>query len=318
MPLSGRPARSRANAHDDVGAVPPPKPADAYRLTEDDVLERFDTRREGLTAAEVERRRRTFGDNVIVRVHRESLVRRFLRQFQDWIIVLLLICAAITAYLGDAVTSAVLVVLVLLNTSIGFFQEYRSGKTMEALEHLSVSLSQVMRDGTLAELDSTELVVGDVVRLTEGAAVPADIRLIEASAFSTNEFALTGESDPTRKYTHAIVTDVMVAERHNTAHAGTTVATGEAVGVVVATGIHSELGRIAQLAGSAPQSPSPLQREMERLGKVITYAAVVLALALLVVAVWAKLPATRGCTSSTGAASATSCTPGRSSACSRS
>ncbi len=290
MPLSGRPARSRANAHDGFGAVPPPKPADAYRLTEDDVLERFDTRREGLTTAEVERRRRTFGDNVIVRVHRESLVRRFLRQFQDWIIVLLLICAAITAYLGDAVTSAVLVVLVLLNTSIGFFQEYRSGKTMEALQHLSVSLSQVMRDGTLTELDSTELVVGDVVRLTEGAAVPADIRLIEASAFSTNEFALTGESDPTRKYTHAIVTDVMVAERHNTAHAGTTVATGEAVGVVVATGIHSELGRIAQLAGSAPQSPSPLQREMERLGKVITYAAVVLALALLVVAVWAKLP----------------------------
>ena len=177
---------------------------------------------------------------------------RFLRQFKDWMIILLLACAAVTAFLGDALTSAVLVLLVLINTSIGFLQEYRSGKTMEALQRLSLSLSQVMRDGSLTEVDSTELVVGDVVRLTEGASVPADIRLIEASAFSTNEFALTGESDPTRKYSHAILTEVIVAERHNTAHAGTTVATGEAVGVVVATGTRSELGRIAQLADSAP------------------------------------------------------------------
>ena len=227
---------------------------------------------------------------MIVRVHTEPLVLRFLRQFKDWMIILLLACAAITAYLGDALTSGVLVLLVLINTSIGFFQEYRSGKTMEALQHLSLSLTQVMRDGSLTEVDSTELVVGDVVRLTEGASVPADIRLIEASAFSTNEFALTGESDPTRKYTHAILTEVIVAERHNTAHAGTTVATGEAVGVVVATGTHSELGRIAQLADSAPPTISPLQREMGHIGKVITYAAVALSLALLVVAVWADLP----------------------------
>jgi Ca2+-transporting ATPase len=265
-------------------------PADAYRLTEDQVLDHFETRREGLSASEADRRRAEYGDNTIVRVHAESLVLRFLRQFTDWIIILLLVCAAITAFLGDALTSAVLVLLVLLNASIGFFQEYRSGKTMEALQHLSLSLSRVQRDGRLVELDSTELVVGDIVRLDEGASVPADIRLIEASAFSTNEFALTGESDPTRKYTHAIMTDVAVAERHNTAHAGTTVATGEALGVVIATGIHSELGRIAELAGAARQSPSPLQREMQRLGKVITYAAVILALALLVVAVWAELP----------------------------
>lgn len=274
----------------DTAARPHPAPTDAYRLTEAEVLDRFGARREGLTSAEVLRNRAEYGDNVSVQVHREWLVRRFLRQFKDWIVVLLLICAAITAYLGDVLTSLVLLLLVLINTSIGFFQEYRSGKTMDALQHLSLSLSQVTRDGRLTELPSTELVVGDVVRLTEGASVPADIRLIEASAFSTNEFALTGESDPTRKYTHAILTEVMVAERHNTAHAGTTVATGEAVGVVVATGIHSELGRIAQLAQSAPQSPSPLQRETQRLGKVVTYAAVGLALVLLVVAVWAKLP----------------------------
>lgn len=262
----------------------------AYMLTEDEALARFDSGMEGLTADQVARHRTEYGDNVIVRLSSESLFLRFLRQFKDWMIILLLVCAAITAYLGDVLTSGVLVLLVLINTSIGFFQEYRSGKTMEALQHLSLSLSQVTRDGRLMELDSTELVVGDLVRLTEGATVPADIRLVEASAFSTNEFALTGESDPTRKYTHAILTEVAVAERHNTAHAGTTVATGEAVGVVVATGQGSELGRIAQLAQSAPVVTSPLQREMGRIGKVITYAAFALSLALLVVAVWADLP----------------------------
>jgi Ca2+-transporting ATPase len=262
----------------------------AYLLNEDEVFPQFCTRAEGLTADEVLQHRRAFGDNVIVRVHTEPLLLRFLRQFKDWMIILLLACAVVTAFLGDALTSVVLVLLVLVNTSIGFFQEYRSGKTMEALQHLSLSLSQVMRDGRLTEVDSTELVVGDVVRLTEGASVPADIRLIEASAFSTNEFALTGESDPTRKYTHAILTEVMVAERHNTAHAGTTVATGEAVGVVVATGTRSELGRIAQLADSAPPTISPLQREMGHIGQIITYAAVALSLALLVFAVWGDLP----------------------------
>jgi Ca2+-transporting ATPase len=262
----------------------------AYRLTEAETLARFDTSLDGLTPEQVVHHRAEYGDNVIVRVSSERLLTRFLRQFKDWMIILLLACAVITAYLGDALTSGVLLLLVLVNTSIGFFQEYRSGKTMEALQHLSVSLSQVTRGGRLTELDSTELVVGDLVRLTEGATVPADIRLIEASAFSTNEFALTGESDPTRKYTHAIVTAVPVAERHNTAHAGTTVATGEAIGVVVATGEDSELGRIAQLAQSAPSTTSPLQREMGRIGQIITYAALGLALALLVVAVWANLP----------------------------
>src|SRR6478752_4857628 len=134
--------------------LPAPRAApttDAYLFTEDDVLVRFDAHREGLTADEVLQHRAAYGDNVIVRVHTEPLALRFLRQFKDWMIILLLVCAAITAYLGDVLTSSVLVLLVLVNTSIGFFQEYRSGKTMEALEHLSMSLTQAMRDGSLTE-----------------------------------------------------------------------------------------------------------------------------------------------------------------------
>ena len=209
-------------------------PDDAYRLTEDEVLERFGTRREGLTSAEV----RTAARRVRRQRHRAGAPRVARAPVPPPVQGLDHRAAADLRGASPPISAtrsprSCCCVLVLLNTSIGFFQEYRSGKTMDALQHLSLSLSQVTRDGRLTELDSTELVVGDVVRLTEGASVPADIRLIEASAFSTNEFALTGESDPTRKYTHAILTDVMVAERHNTAHAGTTVATGEAVGVVV-------------------------------------------------------------------------------------
>ncbi|TFB76443.1 cation-transporting P-type ATPase [Cryobacterium glaciale] len=263
---------------------------DAYRFSEPEVLERFAARRSGLTNPEVALNRARYGDNVIVQVLQESMLLRYLRQFKDWMIVLLLACAAITGYLGDTLTSGVLVLLVLLNTSIGFVQEYRAGKTMDALQHLAQSLTQVLRENVFNQVDSAELVVGDVVRLEEGAAVPADIRLIEATAFSTNEFALTGESDPTRKYTHAIMREVAVAERHNTAHAGTTVATGEAIGVVVATGAHTELGRIARLTQSAPRTVSPLQREMGYLARNITYVAVALALVLLVVAVQADLP----------------------------
>ena len=156
---------------------------DAYRFTEPDVLERFGARRTGLTTAEVASHRARYGDNVIVQVQQESILLRYLRQFKDWMIVLLLACAAIIGYLGDTLTSAVLVLLVLLNTSIGFVQEYRAGKTMDALQHLAQSLTQVRRGNVFSQVDSADLVVGDVVRLEEGAAVPADIRLIEATAF---------------------------------------------------------------------------------------------------------------------------------------
>ncbi len=282
-----------------LDAPPPPdtdpvvaaiEAGDAYRYSEPDVLQRFEARRTGLSSTEAAEHRARFGRNVIVEVQQQSMLLRYLSQFKDWMIVLLLACAAITGYLGDTLTSSVLVLLVLLNTSIGFVQEYRAGKTMEALQHLAQSLTQVLRENVFSQVDSTELVVGDVVRLEEGAAVPADIRLIEATAFSTNEFALTGESNPTRKYSHAILTEVAVAERHNTAHAGTTVATGEATGVVVATGSHTELGRIARLTQAAPRTVSPLQRELGYLARNITYVAVALALVLLVIAVQADLP----------------------------
>ncbi|MEO8527554.1 MAG: cation-transporting P-type ATPase [Pseudolysinimonas sp.] len=264
--------------------------AEAYRDSVERTLARFQTTPTGLTDAQAMAHRSEFGSNVIVELKRESRLRRYLRQFKDWMILLLLASAAVTAFLGDFGTAAVLVVLVAINTLIGFMQEYRAEKTMEALEKLVAPTSQAYRDGALGELDARTLVVGDVVRLTEGVSVPADVRLIEAIAFATNEFALTGESDPTRKYSRGIRHAVPVAERHNMAYAATTVATGEATGVVVATGMNTELGRIAQLSQSAKPTPSPLQLEMAKIAKYVTYGVAILTIVVLIIAVQSDLP----------------------------
>jgi Ca2+-transporting ATPase len=205
-------------------------------------------------------------------------------------IILLLASGALAAYLGDARTAIVLTVLVLFNTVIGFLQEYRAERTMQALEKLVQPVAEVYRNGALKKRESRNLVVGDVVRMTEGDSVPVDVRLIETSAFSTNDFALTGESSPARKFIHAIGGIVPVANRHNLAYMGTTVATGEGYGIVIATGMDTELGRIANLSQSAPNSLSPLQRELRHIATYVTYGVAGLSLLLLLVAYESNLP----------------------------
>ncbi len=262
----------------------------AYQLTPDETLLRYETTKTGLSAKRAARLLEERGPNSLVALKTESLLRRYLRQFQDWMIILLLASGALAAYLGDARTAIVLTILVLFNTAIGFFQEYRAERTMQALEKLVQPVAEVYRDGMLKKRESRNLVVGDVVRMTEGDSVPVDVRLIETSAFSTNDFALTGESSPARKFIHAIGGIVPVANRHNLAYMGTTVATGEAYGIVVATGMDTELGRIANLSQSAPNSLSPLQRELRHIATYVTYGVAGLSLLLLLVAYESNLP----------------------------
>lgn len=262
----------------------------AYRIAIDETLKRYETSTTGLTTDRAQVLFTEQGPNALIGIKTESLFRRYLRQFQDWMIILLLTSGGLAAYLGDVQTAIVLGALVLFNTLIGFFQEYRAERTMQALEKLVQPLAEVYRDGTLTEIESRQLVVGDVVRLSEGDSVPADVRLIELMSFSTNDFALTGESSPAHKFLHAITGEVPVANRHNLAYMGTTVATGEAYGVVVATGMNTELGRIANLSQSAPRSLSPLQRELRHIATYVTYGVAVLSLVLLFVAISIDLP----------------------------
>jgi Ca2+-transporting ATPase len=182
-------------------------------------------------------------------------------------------------------TSIVLLALVFFNTTIGFLQEYKAEKLIESLERLVVAKAKVLRSGKELEVASSELVVGDVVYIEAGDNVPADLRILREDELSTNDFALTGESNPTRKFKHAISSAVALSSRQNLVFMGTTVATGEGYGVVVATGMHTELGRIASLSADTAKMLSPLQREMNHIATRVTQGTMVLCVVLLPVAI---------------------------------
>lgn len=256
-----------------------------YRQEVRTVLTSLEATSQGLTSKEAQQRLATHGKNALTIVRKERTIVTYLRQYRDLMILLLLASSVISFVLEDTRTAVVLFALVIFNTVIGFVQEFKAGKVMDSLERLVVSNASVLRDGKRIEIPTTELTVGDIVYLEEGNAVPADLRLIEEEELSTNDFALTGESNPSRKFTRAIDTDVPLANRHNLVFMGTTVATGHALGVVTTIGMNTELGRIANLSQDISSETSPLQKEMDNIATRVTQGTMILCLILLPVAI---------------------------------
>lgn len=256
-----------------------------YRLTSDEVLGQLRSEREGLSKNEAADRLQQLGSNTLTIARTEPWPLTYFCQYKDLMILLLLASSVISLYLRDARTAAVLLVLVLFNTTIGFLQEFKAEKLMESLEKLVVARARVLRGGKLVEVPSSELVLGDVVYVEEGDSIPADVRLISEEELSTNDFALTGESSPARKFLHAISANVTLAQRHNLAFMGTTVAIGHGYGVVMATGMHTELGRIASLSQSIKNETSPLQKELRHIATRVTQGTVLLCAVLLPIAI---------------------------------
>lgn len=261
----------------------------AYRLATQEVIAELDSTKDGLSAAQAAERLQQYGPNQLQRLHKDPVWLKYLRQFKDLIILLLLASAFISVYLKDRRTATILFVLAFINASFGFFQEHKAELVMESLERLVVPEAKVIRTGGLEEILSTELVPGDIVYLEEGDSVPADLRLIDEQELTTNDFALTGESNPSRKFTHGMSGDVELANRHNLVFMGTTVATGHAHGIVIATGMQTELGRIASLSQETKASLSPLQKEMNNMAKRIGQGTVILATVLVIIALKVKL-----------------------------
>lgn len=266
-----------------------PKPLNYYRLNADEVLEQVRSRRRGLTTDEAAERLEQLGANALHRTKHDSAVILFARQFRNLLVVMLLGSAALSIYLRDGRTALILLLIALMNAGVGFFQEHRAETLLASLEQLLVARTKVLRSGKLQEIDATDVVIGDIVYLEEGDSVPADLRAIEEEELATNDFALTGESDPSRKFVHAISSEVPLGNRHNIVFMGTNVATGHGYGVVVATGMHTELGRIASLAQVTRSEASPLQKEMNHLAKRLAQGAAILAAALALVAFKADL-----------------------------
>src|SRR5581483_2126949 len=260
-----------------------------YRMAPEDVIAELHTHKIGLTNPEAARRLQTDGANVLHRGKRVSLLTTLLRQFKSLFVLLLVLSAAFALYLQDDKTAVILLVIAFVNTTVGFVQEYKAETLMHRLEQLLVPHAKVVRNGTMHEVDSAMVVPGDIIALAEGDSVPADIRILEEDELSTNDFALTGESNPSRKFVHAISTAVPLSARDNVAFMGTTVATGTARGVVIATGMRTELGRIASLSQVAHTDDSPLQRAMNNLATRLTQGTIVLAAVLALIALQSHL-----------------------------
>jgi len=258
-------------------------------MSSQEVLEQFASNKNGLTDTEAKKRLEQYGANQLVRLHKTPWIIKYLLQYKDLMIILLVTSSIISFILGDQRTAIVLLILVGFNTLLGFGQEYKAEQIMDSLDQLIVPEAKVLRDGKEQEINSTELVPGDIVYIEEGDSVPADLRLIEEDELATNDFALTGESNPSRKFLHAVGADIGVAGRHNLAFMGTTVAIGKAQGVVIATSMQTELGRIASLSQETNADLSPLQKEINQIAARVTQGTVILCAVLMPIAIKADL-----------------------------
>ena len=256
----------------------------------EDVANFFETDMiKGLSSEQVEEKRSVYGTNEIVSKNKKSIAKMILEQFQDFMIIILIIAAVISGIVGQSngegfTDSIIILVIVILNAVIGVIQELKAQKSLESLKNLSAPHSKVIRDGKLQDLESKYLVPGDIVVLETGDYVPADLRLIEAVNLKTQEAALTGESLPVEKTTEKIdKEDIGIGDRLNQAFSSSLVTYGRGKGIVVSIGMQTEVGKIATMLDSVDDSETPLSRRLEALGKTLGIAALVICLVIFAV-----------------------------------
>jgi len=224
----------------------------------------------GLSSDEARRKLEEFGPNELPEKRRKTIFEMFLAQFKDFLILILLAAAGISVAVGEITDAVLILIIVIINAVLSTMQESKAEKSLEMLKKLSAPTARVIRDGVVVTVASREIVPGDIVILEAGNYIPADGRLIEAVNLSVSEAALTGESEPVEKSTHVIESeDVPIGDRHNMVFSGTVVARGRGKCLVTATGINTEIGHIAQMLSEMEETETPLQRNLNKLGKQI-------------------------------------------------
>lgn len=221
----------------------------------------------GLSVAEAERRLREYGPNSLAKIKKTPWFVVFLRQFTDVLIIILLAAAAISFVIGETADSVTILLIVVLNGILGFVQEWKAERAIEALEEMLSPRCRVVRGGREKEIDASLLVPGDIVVLEIGDNVPADLRLLEALNLKSDESALTGESESVTKSTEPVPPETPIAGRRSMGWTGTTITNGRGLGAAVATGMNTEFGRIARLTQSVGAEATPLQKRLALLGK---------------------------------------------------
>jgi cation-transporting P-type ATPase F len=231
----------------------------------------------GLSAEEVRLRQKKFGPNRVTVRRGAPPWRKFLQQFNQPLVYILLLAVLVTAFLGEWVDSVVILGVVLINAVVGFLQEAKAEKAIEALARMVAVEAAVRRDGRLQRVPSAELVPGDVALLSSGDRIPADLRFVHIRNLHADESALTGESLPVAKHPEPLPADTILAERKNLGFAGTFITSGQAEGVVFKIGDETETGHIARLISSAVEMSTPLTRKIAQFSQLVLWVIVGLA-----------------------------------------
>ena len=269
-----------------------------YLETAEDVLREAQSSEQGLSAQEAADRLRKNGPNKLAEPEKTPLIIRFFQQMKDPMILILLVAAAVSGVLsiikGESFADVIIILaVVIINAILGVYQENKAEKAIEALQEMAAATSRVLRDGKVVSVRSEELVVGDIVLLEAGDAVPADGRLIENASLKIEEAALTGESVPVTKFIDIIhlkgeAADVPLGDRKNMVYMGSTVVYGRGRAVITATGMQTEMGKIADALAQAEEGQTPLQIKLSQLSRILTWLVLGICVVIFAVAAAAR------------------------------
>lgn len=261
-----------------------------YAQTETEIFQEFHTSNEGLSSGEAKKRLAEYGANELDEGKKKSMFQKFIEQFKDLMIIVLLAAAAISAMVPNAeghrewVDAIIILAVVLINAIMGVIQEAKAEQAIEALREMSTPNAHVLRDGHVETISSHDVVPGDIVLLEAGDVVPADLRLVEVSSLKIEEAALTGESVPVEKELSVLNDEeIGIGDRTNMAYSSSNVTYGRGRGIVVNTGMATEVGKIAHMLATADETETPLKRNLNQLGKFLTAAILAIAAIMFVV-----------------------------------
>ncbi|MDK2896663.1 MAG: P-type Ca2+ transporter type [Candidatus Atribacteria bacterium] len=263
-----------------------------HSLPQEEVLRILGTDPErGLSSAEVKKRLTDHGANTLPKGKKKAIWAMFLDQFKDFLVIILIAACVLSVFVGEITDALVILAILVINAILGVTQEKKATQALEALKQMTVPECEVLREGKLMKISSEELVPGDIVLLREGDFIPADLRLLESHALRVDEASLTGESVPVEKTVDLVEEDVSLADRLNMGYSGTLVTYGRGKGVVVATGLEREIGKIAQIIEQEEEVTTPLQKRLAGLGKLLGVATIFICIMVFLLGYWRGEPA---------------------------
>lgn len=252
-------------------------------MTDQAVLKQLDSSADGLTSSQVQERQQKFAKNVLAAKKHTTLLQKFIAQFKDMMIIILIAAALVAMLAGEVSDALIIFLVVLLNAIFGVFQEAKAENAIDALQEMTTPTTRVRRNGVVTQIKSEELVPGDIVLLEAGDIVPADVRLLSANNLKIEEAALTGESVPVEKNT-AVMTEEQppLGEQHNLGFMNTNVTYGTAEAVVIRTGMQTEVGHIASMLNDVEKAMTPLQKNITHLSKVLSILILLIAIVIFI------------------------------------